>query len=549
MSGPAPASRAEPGRVPVLAGALAVGFLTFAFRRLVAVDLTNDHYMTLGWAQQVLFGALPDRDFVDPGMPLAYLPSALFQTIWPGPFIEMLFTSVMLGLAAAATCTWVLRHSQSWVVALGAVLIEVMLFPRLYAFPKILVPAVALCLFQRYAALPGRARLVAMGVWTTIAALLRHDLGAYVGMAGTIGLLAFHLPDLRRAARDVGTYAVAVAASFLPYALFVQWAVGWPEHLRRGLEFARSEQHQIFSDLPRLADVASLERTGATAALFFLAYAVAALDLLVLVWLAAQGRASRRDARANGAMVVTLLALFLPVVLRKPIDSRLPDLAAVIPLALAWLAGEGLAVVRRVRAFVAVPVLLVVASTGAVALHGAWVLGNMTDQIDNTGVSGGMRGLTETWVDFPERTAQWPWARTWPSRELPSAIRYLNACTEPSDFALLTWPAPEYYFFGRRRFGAGHVEFLPPDAFTTERDQAQMLGWMANQRIPVVLTNATRYDEFRSGYPRVATELSARYRDVGEFTIYDGSRIVVSVRTDLQARGTWGPDDWPCTFD
>ncbi len=527
-------------------GGIAVALLTVAFRMLASVDLPNDHFMTLGWAQQVLFGAWPERDFVDPGMPLAYLPSALVQSRWPGPFSEMLLTSSMLGIAAAATWVAAARLSRSWLVALGAVLLEVILFPRLYAFPKVLAPAVALWLFQRYATAPTRGRLVALGAWTTTAALLRHDLGAYVAIACGIGLLLLHLPDIRRTTRAGLEYVLAIGISVLPYAVYVQWAVGWPEHLRRGVEFTRSETHQLFTDLPRLGEALGGGRDGSVAALFFLAHAVA---FLALVRLIASRRSLTREARAGGAVAIGLLVLFLPVILRKPIDARLPDLAGVMPLALAWLLGEGLAAARRTRVVVAAPLIVLLVGVSAYAGRAAWVLGHIDEQIDNTGVYAGARGLRETWEDVRARGSEWPWARAWPTREQPAVIRYLRACTLQTDFALLTWPAPEYYFFARRPFGAGHVEFLPPSAFATETDQRQMLAWMREQRIPVLLTNADRHEEFARTYPRVAAALTARYRDVGSFTIYDGSRIVISARSDLRALGTWGDEQWPCGFE
>ena len=60
--------------------------------------------MHLAWAQQVLFGEVPGRDFVDPGMPLMYTLSAAVQWLSPGPFSEAVICCALLGLAAAVTC-------------------------------------------------------------------------------------------------------------------------------------------------------------------------------------------------------------------------------------------------------------------------------------------------------------------------------------------------------------------------------------------------------------------------------------------------------------
>src|SRR5215471_16172639 len=116
--------RLRPSRVHIFA--TAAGVLAFAFRLTVLHDLSNDHYMHLAWAQQLLFGELPGRDFVD------------------------------LGIAAAATFLVVAELTGSLAFAVAATLFEIVLEPRLYSYPKILVPAVALLLVQHYVRRPSR---------------------------------------------------------------------------------------------------------------------------------------------------------------------------------------------------------------------------------------------------------------------------------------------------------------------------------------------------------------------------------------------------------
>src|ERR1051325_8147913 len=83
--------------------AVTAALVSFLFRLALFHELSNDHYMHLAWAQQVLFGQLPGRDFVDPGMPLMYSLSAIVQWISPGPFNEALLTCALLALTAAVT--------------------------------------------------------------------------------------------------------------------------------------------------------------------------------------------------------------------------------------------------------------------------------------------------------------------------------------------------------------------------------------------------------------------------------------------------------------
>ena len=114
---------------------------------------------------------------------------------------------------------------------------------------------------------------------------------------------------------------------------------------------------------------------------------------------------------------------------------------------------------------------------------------------------------------------------------------------------LLTWAAPEYYYFAQRRFGAGHALFLPPDAFTTAHDQARMLERIRRDRIPVVLINEGRSDEFAKAYPEIDRYIRDAYAAVGSFKIRDGSLITVTIGRDMKSTGTYEPEGWPCGFE
>jgi hypothetical protein len=536
-------------RVRSAAWAVGLGLLTFALRVLSSADLSNDHYMHMAWAQQILLGQVPGRDFVDPGMPLAYVLSALAQLVRPGPLTELLLASALLGLATSVTYLAAVRLSGSHVVAVAVTLLEVALQPRLYGYPKILVPVVVVALLQAYLHRPTLWRLAALGGWTGVAALFRHDLAVYAVAGAATGLVVLHAPDWRRAVRTVAIYAGAATVTMLPYLTFVQWAEGVVEHLRRGIEFSKNETHGLFfvPPLPR-GNVLGWDSDQAGAFLYYLSYAIAPIAM-ALVW--AEWTRQKRERLSAASASIALLAAYLVAVLRYSIDARLPDLAGVLALALAWVVGTlwqrlvGAMPVHRWRqaatAAVAAAVLLVV-------VESVWVFARVPQAIDNTGVYAGWRGITETWADLESRGVTWPWARSFPSRDLPPAIEYLHACTEPSDAVLLTWSATPYYFFAQRMFAAGHALFLPPRAYTSERDQAQMLSWLRAQRVPVALVNESRREEFVTAYPRVDEYIRANYADAGRFSIYDGSDITVAVRRDLRATGSWGPDAWPCHF-
>jgi len=532
-----------PSRRTVRRAALAAGVIAFAYRLMLVRDLTNDHYMHLAWAQQVLFGQLPGRDFVDPGMPLMYSLSAIVQWMAPGPFNEALLTCTLLALAAAATLVVTTDLTGSLLVGIVATACEVALEPRLYSYPKILVPAVALLLMQHYVRRPSRGRIAWLAAWTAVAVLLRHDLGVYVAAGMGAGLITVHATDLRRMVRALTEYAVAVIVIMLPYVVFVQWSEGLFEHLHAAVEFAKGEAHQRFLSPPGFpfwTNPGGLASWGQTDAAVFLFYAAHLLALVCIVLLVTSRRSPSEQTPVAAAGAAMLL-LYLAVVLRHPIESRMPDIGAMLAIMGGWVIAES----ARRGAVAAWAVATVV----AVSLANVWILANLGARIRDTDVANGPGAMERTLESVKRAGTVWPWERFWPAGEMPVAVRYLNACTTRADAVLLTWAAPEYYFFSRRQFGAGHALFLPPDAFTTEHDQERMLAQIRRERIPVVLINETRRGEFAKAYPKVERYVTDEYRPAGQFDIRDGSRITVAIGRKFKASGTYEAEGWPCGFD
>jgi hypothetical protein len=540
--------------------AVAVALIAFGFRFINVRDLSNDHYMHLAWAQQVLLGQVPGRDFVDPGMPLMYALSALVQWMSPGPFSEATLSCVLLAVAAGVTFVVTTDLTGSIVVALLAALFEIALYPRLYSYPKILVPAVALMLIQQYVRRPSRRGLVLLATWTAVAVLLRHDLGVYAAAGIGIALVWTHWGAWREVARALVEYAVAGLVAMIPYVLFVQWAGGLAEHFHEALEFAKGEAHQRFLEPPVFAflsdprGLSAWSKADSAVLLFYAAHLLAIAAFVLII----RGTGGQRDKGTTGPALgaaLTMLVLYLVVVLRHPIDSRIQDLAALLAIPGAWVVvetgrraatvlfgGTAGAKLLTVSSFV-IALAVVAASTASL-----WDLGNITLRIKETRVTDGLDVMERTVQGIRETGTQWPWERFWPAGELPEAVRYLNACTARDDAVLLTWAAPEYYYFSRRRFGAGHALFLPPDAFTTKHDQALMLARIRKERIPIVLINETRRMEFAEAYGDVDAYLKQEYAPAAHFQIHDGSDVTIAIRRGATPRGTYGADRWPCDF-
>src|SRR5712691_1743361 len=542
----------------IRSAAVAIGVVAFGFRLTLVRDLSNDHYMHLAWAQQVLFGELPGRDFVDPGMPLMYTLSAIVQWIWPGPFSEGALSCVLMALAAVATFVVATDLTGSVILGIAATLFEIALEPRLYSYPKILVPAVALLLIQQYVRRPDRRRVIYLALWTAVAVLLRHDLGLYAAAGIASALVVAHAADWKRMARALSEYAAAVVAAMLPYVIFIQWTEGIGEHLHEALEFAKGEAHQRFLAPPAFpfwsaaGGLASWSRMDCAVFLFYAANLLAVVTLVLLV--------RTREPRSGRTTVATgglaMLLMYLAIVLRHPIDSRIPDVGALVAIMGAWVLAETASRVASAArtgwngAAIASVSMFLLAATGAIAgTASMWMLGDVGNRIKATRVVEGFGTVERSVESVKETGTVWPWERFWPAGELPPAVRYLNACTTQDDAVLLTWAAPEYYFFARRRFGAGHALFLPPDAFTTPHDQERMLERIRHDRIPIVLINESRNEEFAKAYPDVERYLRAQYVPAGHFDIRDGSHITIAIDRDLQGSRTYESEGWPCGFD
>jgi hypothetical protein len=525
-----------------------VAIVAFGFRFLAFRGLTNDHYMHLAWAQQVLLGEIPGRDFVEPGMPLAVALSAVAQWVWRSPVSEGILSAAMLAAAAGVTTVLVASLSRSLSAGVIAALIQVLLFPRLYSYPKILVPAVALWLLFRYAQRPSTPGLAALAAWTVAAFLFRHDLGLAAAVATVPGIVLAHLGDMRRAMKAAGAYILLGLVMVTPYLLFLQVTEGVAEHVRAAFEFGKSDSHQMIWNAPEFPFLTSSDRAWTSAdALLVLFWAVHATLLLGTVMLVVKWRTFGAGAPVVAASLLMLL-LYRLYVLRHPLAARMPDTAAVLAIATAWVVVElGRVAWARRRAWTSATLAL---STG-VALAAAIVVGTLTlhdvaEEVRWTNVAAGWRGVSQRAATVMEAGGQPFWPRFWPAGEVPEAVNYLGVCTAPTDRILLTWPAPEFYFFAGRGFAAGHVWFLVPRGFISDKDQDLMLHRLDAQSVPLALVNETRYDEFATSLPRIAGYIETTYEKIGTFTIRDGSEIAIRLHKNAKAVSQYGDQPWPC---
>jgi hypothetical protein len=522
--------------------AVVIGILTFAYRLLALRNLPNDHYMHLLWADELLSGHLPGRDFVDPGMPLTYALSAAVQAVVPTPFADAVLWTAVLALATACVVLVTARLTASALVGTVAGLLAIALEPRLYSVPKILVPAVGLVLIHRYAVAPGGGRLAMLAMWTAAAGLLRHDLGAFMALGALAGLLVVHMAEGRALVRALGIYTGWLAVAVLPYAGYVQLTEGIVEHIRMGTELSAVEAPQVLSGLPDLSWIgkgaASWTRQDDAAALYAAARFLPLVGLLVLLW---YRRVAPKPVTATAACALVMLAAYGGFILRHPIEARVPDTAALLAVVLGWLClPHGLTGRLSLASRLGGGALLVAAL--AAAAH----MTNVSERVDDAQM---LRGAGRMWGRLRsahEDGSVWPWRKFWPQGELPPAIEYIDRCTRPTDRVLITWFAPDYQYFGRRPLAGGLGVFYPGRAFLSETDQERVLMRLGQARVPIVLVNKGR--DRVDGYPLIAAYLERRYRAIGQFKDYDDSVVSILADTTLTASSAYGPDNWPCGF-
>lgn len=225
------------------AAAIALFTVTLAWRFLTFTGFSNDHYAHYALAQQLLLGERPIRDFSDPGWPLTYaLSAAAWKLAGNQMVVEWAIAAVALAAGAAFTVITAFRLSASLWIALAVTLLEVVIYPRTYAYPKVVVYAFGAWAMMAMAGRPSHARIVLMAATVATAFLLRHDHGLYLGLAAAAWVvLASRAAGWRTAIARAGVLTLATGAVLLPWLLFVSLNGGLVAYFDRAIEYAAAE--------------------------------------------------------------------------------------------------------------------------------------------------------------------------------------------------------------------------------------------------------------------------------------------------------------------
>ena len=219
---------------------------------------TNDDFMHLAIANQLLAGDVPLRDFFDAYGILMYGTSALAQLLFGYRLLsEAVVVGVALAVSAYLVFSLVRSLTGSAVAGVLSALLLIVAGPRGYSYPKMFIYAVAAMLWWRYVSAPTWPKIVAMGAWVAVAFYWRADHGVYVAMGVTLAVVAAHGLSRLAAVRLAHAAAVAVVA-ISPNLLLASATMGLRSYIESGLDdVERTAHHEQHAHLAEVASAAS----------------------------------------------------------------------------------------------------------------------------------------------------------------------------------------------------------------------------------------------------------------------------------------------------
>jgi hypothetical protein len=270
----------------------------------------------------------------------------------------------------------------------------------------------------------------------------------------------------------------------------------------------------------------------------------------------------RRDGVGQAARVAGLTVLCLiaqRALLRDPLQARLGDVAAPTAILGAWLLAHllprrasGLAkppaawrrylrpAGRVARLLLALIVLAATASSVA-------MIGRLGAKLESAAVLAGPGAMAQNFRETVVRL------KTSPPLEAPDGIsaarqalaRYVRACTAPTDRLLVTWFAPELYYYTDRAFAAGQL-FWFDGYHDSPAEQARTVEILRQQSVPIIIDRTRRAHSLQA-FEQVKAYVDDHYYLAGTSGFGELDTIYrILVRRDLAAVGIDRQLSLPC---
>ena len=228
------------------------------------------------------------------------------------------------------------------------------------------------------------------------------------------------------------------------------------------------------------------------------------------------GRVARSEAAVVAAAAI-LCGIISHTLIREDPHARLADVAAPTFVLVAWLA-------RRRDMSVGPHVRDRLKRAGIFTLFlvtfvSVWSYGRTTTLLARSGVPGGLAGVWEKLGAVNRRLHLRPiddWAPPG-SHGLRALTRYVLDCTAPSDRVLVTWFAPDVFYYAERGFAGGQV-YLAGPWHASVADQRLTIERMQQQSVPIILGRRDEEVKFRQEFPLIYEYVRSRYRLAAEST-------------------------------
>lgn len=539
--------------------------------------ILDDHffYLVRGW--QILYGDLPDRDFVDPGAPLTFVLGAGVQwLLGRGTWSETVFCVTALSVSSVVTYVIARRAAGSMLIGLAAALFQVALSPRLYNYPKVVVYAVAIPALWAFIDAPTRWRRFALAALTVVALLLRHDHGVFVGGATVLAIALLTQLSWRKRIRHAIVYGLLVLALASPYLVYLQVNGGVVTHFVTANSWSQRDRARAplllptFSLSPRpdedppaadaewwLRGIFVQPIRNYEPWLFWLLVALPVMTLAVLP-VSADGFRPRWPRARSKIAIVAVLAIVLDVgFLRGNLTSRVGDVSVTSAVLAAWLLRAGWTFARRgeiargartlrVPMLVRAPALVVLLATAGVTT--LVLIPSVRERLDHAGMTERPLGVFDRFGVVTRRLQTWP-LEFWSSPDAEGSMRlafYLRDCTAPTDRVFISQYMPQVAALAQRAFAGGHGD-LRPSFFTSPADQRLTLARLERQRVPIAIVPAGgEYEGFRKDFPRIDAYLATRYLSAGDVDLGGRVRVRLLVSRDMVPTGQYRQQGWPC---
>ena len=290
-------------------------------------------------------------------------------------------------------------------------------------------------------------------------------------------------------------------------------------------------------------------------ALAWFYYLTILVPVIALGWVGAawwSGRVARPEAAVVAAAAI-LCCIISHTLIRESPDSRLAEVAPPTFVLAAWLARRrgaddpGASPVRARLERTGIVSLFLVTFWSVWTFGGTGMTGGLGARIANAGSWDGPTGVWEQLGVVNRRLHRRPidvWAPPG-STGLRALTRYVLDCTAPSDRVLVTWFAPDVFYYAERGFAGGQAYF-EPGWHGSVADQRLTLERMQRQSVPMILGRRDQEARFRDAFPLVYDYIQTRYRLAAESSFGEEQSFLVFVDTRLDPAAEHQDLGLPC---